>query len=88
LGRTLRNQNCIHDIIKTRLNSWNACYHSVQHILKFNFLSKNTDTKIYRTVTLPAFYMGVKCGLSQRKKHKLRVSKNDVWAYEGKDMRK
>jgi hypothetical protein len=32
--------------------------------------------------------MGVKHGLSERKKHKLGVSENDVWAYEGKDMRK
>ena len=88
LGRTLRNQNCIHDKIKSRLNSWTACYHSVQHILKFNLLSKNTETKTYRTVTLPVLYMGVKHCLSQRKKHKLRVSENDVWAYEGKYMRK
>jgi len=30
----------------------------------------------------------VKHGLSHRKKHKLRVPENDVWAYKGKDMRK
>jgi hypothetical protein len=30
LGTTLKDQNCIHEKIKSRLNSGNACYHSVQ----------------------------------------------------------
>jgi hypothetical protein len=30
---TLTNQNEIHDEIKSRLNSGNACYHSVQNVL-------------------------------------------------------
>jgi hypothetical protein len=33
LGTTLTNQNDIHDEIKTRLNSWNGCYYSVQNLL-------------------------------------------------------
>jgi hypothetical protein len=33
LGTTLTNQNDIHDEIKTRLNSGNACYYSVQNFL-------------------------------------------------------
>jgi hypothetical protein len=33
LGTTLTNQNDIHDKIKSRLNSGNACYHSVQKLL-------------------------------------------------------
>jgi hypothetical protein len=33
LGRTLTNQNDIHDEIKSRLNSGNACYYSVQNLL-------------------------------------------------------
>jgi hypothetical protein len=32
LGRTLTNQNDIRDEIKSRLNSRNACYHSVQNL--------------------------------------------------------
>jgi ribosomal protein S2 len=30
LGTTLTDQNCIQEEIKSRLNSGNACYHSVQ----------------------------------------------------------
>jgi hypothetical protein len=33
LGTTLTNQNGIHDKIKSRLNSGNHCYHSVQKLL-------------------------------------------------------
>jgi hypothetical protein len=33
MGTTLTNQNDIHDEIKSRLNSGNACYHSVQNLL-------------------------------------------------------
>jgi hypothetical protein len=33
LGMMLTNQNGIHDEIKSRLNSGNACYHSVQNLL-------------------------------------------------------
>jgi hypothetical protein len=29
VGTTLTDQNCIHEEIKSRLNSGNACYHSV-----------------------------------------------------------
>jgi hypothetical protein len=32
LGTTLTNQNDIRDEIKSRLNSGNACYHSVQNL--------------------------------------------------------
>jgi hypothetical protein len=32
LGTTLTNKNCIHEKIKSRLNSWNACYHAAQNL--------------------------------------------------------
>jgi hypothetical protein len=35
LGMTLRNQDDIHDEIKSRLYSGNACYYSVQNLLSF-----------------------------------------------------
>jgi hypothetical protein len=30
LGTTLADKNCMHEEIRSRLNSGNACYHSVQ----------------------------------------------------------
>jgi hypothetical protein len=53
LGTTLTNQNDIHDEIKSRLNSGNACYHSVQNLLSCRLISKNLKIKIYKTVILP-----------------------------------
>jgi hypothetical protein len=41
LGMTLINQNLIHEEIKRRLNSGNACYHSVQDLLSSHQLPKN-----------------------------------------------
>jgi hypothetical protein len=43
LGTTLADQNCIHEEIKSRLNSRNACYHSVQRLLSSRLLSKNEE---------------------------------------------
>ena len=47
LGTTITNQNSIHEEIKSRLNSGNACYHSVQIVYASHLLSKNTNIKIY-----------------------------------------
>jgi hypothetical protein len=33
LGSTLTDQNCIHEEIRSRLNSGNACYHAVQNLV-------------------------------------------------------
>jgi hypothetical protein len=46
LGTTLTNQNDIHDGIKNRLNSGNACYHSVQDLLSSSPISKHLKIKI------------------------------------------
>jgi hypothetical protein len=53
LGTTLTDQNCIHEEIKSRLNSGNACYHSVHSLLSSRLLSRNVKVKIYKTVILP-----------------------------------
>jgi len=63
LGTTLTNQNSIHEEIKSRVRSENACYHSVQN-LSTSWLSKNFKFKILRTIILPVFCMGVKLGIS------------------------
>jgi hypothetical protein len=65
LGRTLTSQNSIHEKIKCRLNLGNACYPSVQNLLSSRLHSKNTEIKVYRTIILPVFCMGVKLCLSQ-----------------------
>ena len=62
LGTTLTNQNSIADKIKKRLGSGNACHHSVQNLLSSRLLSKNLKIKIYRTIILPVFCMGLKLG--------------------------
>jgi hypothetical protein len=41
LGTTITNQNLIHEKIKTRLKSGNACHHSVQNLLSSHLLPKN-----------------------------------------------
>jgi hypothetical protein len=41
LRTTVRNQNLIQEEIKRRLNSDNACYHSVQNLLSSRLLLKN-----------------------------------------------
>jgi hypothetical protein len=48
LGTTITDQNCIHEEIKNKLNSGNACYHSVQSLLSSRLLSKNVKVKIYK----------------------------------------
>ena len=62
LGTTLTNQNSIAEEIKSRLRSGNTCCHSVQNLLSSRLLSKNLKIKIYRTIILPVFCMGVKLG--------------------------
>jgi len=64
LGTTLTIQNSIREEIhvKSRLRSGNACYHSVQNLLSSRLLSRKLKIKIYRTIILPVFCMGVKLG--------------------------
>jgi len=62
LGTTLTNQNSITEEIKSRLRSENACYHSVQNLLSSRLLSRNLKIKIYRTIIMPLFCMGVQLG--------------------------
>jgi hypothetical protein len=50
LGTTITNQNLIQKEIKMRLNSGNACYHSVPNLLSSRVLSKNKKIRIYKTI--------------------------------------
>jgi hypothetical protein len=77
LGMTLINQNDICDEIKSRLNSGNACYYSVQNILSSCLISKNLKIKIYKTVILTVVLYGCETwSLTLREEHRLRVFEN------------
>jgi hypothetical protein len=79
LGTTLTNQNDIHDEIKSRLNSGNACYYSVQNLLSSRLISKNPKIKIHKTVILPVVLYGCETwSLTSGEEHRLRVFENRV----------
>jgi hypothetical protein len=82
------NQNLIQEEIKRRLNSGNACYHSVQNLLSSRLLSKNVKVRIYKTISLPVVLYGCETwSLTVREEHKLRLFENgaeeNIWAKEG-----
>jgi hypothetical protein len=52
-GMPATNQNLIQEEIRRRLNSGNACYHSLQNLLSSCLLSKNLKIRIYKTIILP-----------------------------------
>jgi hypothetical protein len=60
LGTTLTDQNCMHEETNSRLNSGNACYHSVQSLLSSHLLSRSLKIKIYKTIILPVVLYGSK----------------------------
>jgi hypothetical protein len=79
LGTTLTDQNCLHEEIKSRLNSGNACYHLVQSLLSFRLLSTYVKVKIYKTIILPVVLYGCETWyLTTREEHRLRVFENWV----------
>jgi hypothetical protein len=51
LGMTVINKNLIQEEIKRRLNSGNACYHSVQKFSS-SHVSKNIKIRIYKAIIL------------------------------------
>jgi hypothetical protein len=65
--------------IKSRLNSVNACYHSVQSLLSSRLFSRNVKFKIYKTTILPVVLYGCETwSLELREEHRLRVFENTV----------
>jgi hypothetical protein len=79
LGTKVINQNLIQEEIKRRLNSGNACYHSVQNLLSSRLPSKNMKVRIYKTIILPVVLYGCETwSLTLREEHKLRVFENRV----------
>jgi hypothetical protein len=77
LGTTVTNQNLIEEEIKRRMNSGNACYHSVQNLLSSRLLSKNLKTRIYKMIILPVVVYGCETlSPTLREEHRLRVFEN------------
>jgi hypothetical protein len=58
LGTTVSNQNLIQEKIKRKLNSDNACYHSVKNLLYSCPLLKNVKIRIYKAIILPVVLHG------------------------------
>jgi hypothetical protein len=56
LGTTVTHQSLIQGEIKKRLNSGNACYHSVHNLLSSR--KKNFKIRIYKTTILPGVLYG------------------------------
>jgi hypothetical protein len=79
LGSTLTDQNYIHEEIRSKLNSGNACYHVVQNLLSSRLLFRNVKIKIYKTIILPVVLYGCETlSLTLRVEHRLRVFENRV----------
>jgi hypothetical protein len=78
-GTVLTNRSSIHEEIKSRLQSGNACYPSVQNLLFYSLLSKSIKLEIYRTIILSLVLYGCETGsLPLREEHRLRVFENKV----------
>jgi hypothetical protein len=79
LEATLTDQNCIHEEIRSRINSGNAYYHAVQNLTSSRLLSRNVKIKIYINMILPVILYGCETWpLTLREEHRLRVFENRV----------
>jgi hypothetical protein len=69
----------MHEEIKSRLNSGNTRYLSVQSPLSSRLLSRNVKVKMYRTIIRPVVVYGCETwSLTLREEHSLRVFDNRV----------
>jgi hypothetical protein len=69
----------MHEENKSRPNSGNACYNSVQSLLSSCLLSRNVKVKIYKTIILPDILYGCETwSLTLREEQRLRVFENRV----------
>jgi hypothetical protein len=85
LRAALTDQNCIHEEIRSRLNSGNACDHVVQNLLSSRLLYRKVKIKIY---ILPVVLYGCETlSLRLREEHRLRVFKKTGCLVEYLDLR-
>jgi hypothetical protein len=79
LETKLTDQNYMHEEIKSRINSKNACYHSGQSLLSSRLLCRIIKVKIHKTVILPVvLYRCEAWSVILREEHSLRVFENRV----------
>jgi hypothetical protein len=79
LGTTITSQILIQGEIKRRLNSGNACYHSVQNLLFSCLLPKTVKIRISETIILPVVLYGCETwSLTLREEHKLGISSQNA----------
>jgi hypothetical protein len=79
LGTTPTDENHMHEEIKSRLNSGNACCRSVHSLLSSCLLSRNLKVKNYTTIILSVVLYGCETwSLTLREEHRLRVFGNRV----------
>jgi hypothetical protein len=76
LGTTLTNHKDTHDEIKSRLNSRNACFYSVQNFSS-RLISENLKIKIYKPIILPVvLYECETWSLTLGEEHRLSIFEN------------
>ena len=79
LGKPLKHQNSNQEQIESSMKSRNACYHSVQNILSYSFISKNIKIKKCGTIILPVVLYGCETwSLTLREERGPRVLENKV----------
>jgi hypothetical protein len=78
-GMTVTNQNMSQEEIKRRLNSGNACYHSVHNLLSSCLLSRNMKISMYKAIILPMVLCCCESwSLTLVREHTLMVFENRV----------
>jgi hypothetical protein len=79
LGSKETHQSYIHEGIRSRLNSENACYRAVQNLWSSHLPSKNIQIKMKKTMILPVVLYGCQTwSLTLRKEHRLRLFQNRI----------
>jgi hypothetical protein len=68
-----------HNEIKSRLNSQNACYYSVQNVFCLPVLYQKLKIKVHKTVILPVVLYGCETwSLTLGEEHRVRIFENRV----------
>jgi hypothetical protein len=74
IGMIITDQNLNQEEIRRRLNSGNACYHSVQNLLFSHLLYENVKIRIYETIIFPVVLYGCETwSLILMEEHRLRT---------------